>query len=290
MRWRVMTKKLLSLKNDYVFKKIFGSVDNVDVLADFLHSVLNLPKDEFKGLEITDPNSKRTHGKDKDSVLDIKVFTKSRKVIDVEIQLKFHRDFLERIVYYTSKAVTEQMTSGAEYHIIKKVISVIITDFDLMPGSPYYQNVYGLYDKRSDTAFGDIMEINLLELSKLPPGSDGSRLWDWLTLMKTEEEDVMVELAKENVKIGKVVGTLRKMSEDEIERELATAREKMRFDHMAGLHYAREEGIEEGKALGEKVGESQAHLEDARRMKSDGMDLALIGKYTGLSKREIEKL
>jgi predicted transposase YdaD len=46
------------------------------------------------------------------------------------------------------------------------------------------------------------------------------------------------------------------------------------------------QGIEEGRAEGREV----ANMENARRMKADGVDAALIAKYTGLSKADIAKL
>jgi predicted transposase/invertase (TIGR01784 family) len=37
-------------------------------------------------------------------------------------------------------------------------------------------------------------------------------------------------------------------------------------------------------------GRAEGHAEDAARMKADGVDGALIAKYTGLTAEEIEKL
>ena len=42
-----MAGPLLSLKNDFVFKKVFGSEANVEILADFLMAVLDLTAGEF---------------------------------------------------------------------------------------------------------------------------------------------------------------------------------------------------------------------------------------------------
>ncbi|MBR1710889.1 MAG: hypothetical protein IJ719_19025 [Clostridia bacterium] len=51
--------------------------------------------------------------------------------------------------------------------------------------------------------------------------------------------------------------------------------------------------IEDGKrdiATKVSVAERNAHLNDAKRMKADGMDPKLITKYTGISETEIKKL
>jgi predicted transposase/invertase (TIGR01784 family) len=56
------------------------------------------------------------------------------------------------------------------------------------------------------------------------------------------------------------------------------------------LEVAKEEAEERGLERGREEGEIHGHLEDARRMKSDGMEAALITKYTGLSIDEIAEL
>jgi predicted transposase/invertase (TIGR01784 family) len=51
-----------------------------------------------------------------------------------------------------------------------------------------------------------------------------------------------------------------------------------------------EDGREDGRKEGRKEGAADARREYARRMKADGVDVALIGKYTSLSADEIGKL
>ena len=50
------------------------------------------------------------------------------------------------------------------------------------------------------------------------------------------------------------------------------------------------QGEEKGFKQGEEKGQMNAHFEDARRMKADGMDPVLIAKYTGLPESEVLKL
>jgi predicted transposase/invertase (TIGR01784 family) len=46
----------------------------------------------------------------------------------------------------------------------------------------------------------------------------------------------------------------------------------------------------EGRAEGRTEGRTEGLFESARRMKADGIESALIGKYTGLSEEEIAAL
>ena len=128
-------KPLLPVKSDYVFKLIFGDQRNVDILADFLKSVLDLPPEDYDHLIIADPHVKKESVEDKFGILDVKVQTKSGRIIHVEIQLLFVPEMRERSVYYQSKLVTEQISSGQDYSIIKKAVTILITDFTLITES-----------------------------------------------------------------------------------------------------------------------------------------------------------
>ena len=53
----------------------------------------------------------------------------------------------------------------------------------------------------------------------------------------------------------------------------------------AGLTYNYSKGRAEGREEGEAIGARKAALENARKMKADGMADELTAKYTGLSLR-----
>ena len=53
---------------------------------------------------------------------------------------------------------------------------------------------------------------------------------------------------------------------------------------------AKEEGRMEGRMEGLAEGKAEANMENARKMKVDGMSAELIAKYTNLSIDEIENL
>ena len=49
-----MELKPLSATNDFVFRKMFS--ENIAILKAFLMTVLDLPAEEYKSLEVIDPN------------------------------------------------------------------------------------------------------------------------------------------------------------------------------------------------------------------------------------------
>ncbi len=60
---------------DYVFKKIFGTSENKDILIRFLNDFFNDPSQVIVDLQILNPLNEREYPNDKDTALDIKVQT-----------------------------------------------------------------------------------------------------------------------------------------------------------------------------------------------------------------------
>jgi len=275
-------KPLLHLKNDYVFRRVFTNPHNRDGLASFLKSVLRLPEDEFRSLEIADPNLHRAWEDGKSGELDVRVHTASGKIVNVEIQLYPEAGFRERAVYYASDLVRSQLGAGDPYSEIKRVVSIVITDFTLIREDRHYHHRFCLYDKERDVRLTDILEVNVLELRKLPDESDHTALWDWMKLIGTEDEDEMEELARSNPELGQTVLVIREMSMDEAERRIAEAREKQERDEAARIEYGVNMGLEQGREQGRE--------QTARNLKALGVDPAVIAKATGLSPDEIAAL
>jgi predicted transposase/invertase (TIGR01784 family) len=271
-------KPILKLKNDYVFRYVFTRPEARDALKDLLLSILDLPEGEFGYIEIDDPNLYRHREGGKACELDIRIHTATGKIIHVELEMQPKKAFRERIVYYGSRMIAEQLSAGEGYGGYSRVVSIAITDFVMIGEDDRYHHCFRLYDKGTQVLFSDALDVDTLELPKLPKASDGTKLWDWMTLIKAESEEDMEAAAKKNEHMQECVMVIRKMSRDEAERRLAEAREKQKRDHYAEQEWALEQGA------------TNAHLEDARRMKEDGFAVALISKYTGLSADEIEEI
>ncbi len=285
-----MKQKLLSPKSDLIFKLIFGDNRNIDLLTSFLQSVLDIPESEYSHLTIVDPNFRIDTIEDKLGILDVKIHTKSGTIIDVEIQILNFPQMRERIVFYTSKMITEQISKGDTYEKIKKVISIVITDYILIPENQIYHNHYQLHDKNTGSTFTDILEINTLELPKLPKESENSMLWNWMKFLKADSEEELNMIAEANPQIQKAVVVLKELSNDERTRMLEEAREKARRDEQSRINGAFEKGQEKGKEIGEEIGKNSKAVEVAKKALKKQMPMDEILDLTDLSREEIERI
>jgi predicted transposase/invertase (TIGR01784 family) len=155
------------------------------------------------------------------------------------------------------------------------VITILITDYVMIPECPHYHNRFTLYDQNSAVEFSDLIEINTLELPKLPETAD-NYLWHWLRFLRAQSREDLDMVAQASPELKKTVVRLLELSEDEEARMIYEAEVKAARDDRARMHCAREEG------------KSQKAIEIAQKLIDMKMPLEQIATITGLSREEIE--
>jgi predicted transposase/invertase (TIGR01784 family) len=174
------------------------------------------------------------------------------------------------------------LSIGESYSNFKKVIMIVIADFNFIDDDPdNYYHRYLLYDKERDSLFTDLIEFVIVEVRKTPAKSDNTARWGWARFFGSGSDAELREAAKERDKIGKAMLTIEKLSADENARVLADREEIMRLDHISRMEGARREGLVKGRAEGEAKGRADLKTEIARRMAELGKTEAEIAKILG---------
>jgi predicted transposase/invertase (TIGR01784 family) len=279
---------LLSPKQDLVFKLLFGDERHLDIPAPFLRAVLSLPDDDLAEISLLSPMLPTEFPADKLGILDVQVRTRSGRRIDVEIQVEPRGSLCPRVLFYAARMITAQVGEGDAYVKIKPAVVILITDFDLLGEKKdrRYHHRYRLYDPSAGLEFTDLLEVDTLELPKLPEHTDGTKLWDWLEFMRTQDEEELDMLSARNPDVGKAVTRLKELSADEKVRALHEAYEKARRDQKWFEQSAREEGRGEGREEGER----NAQLAIARKALAENLSIETIQTITGLMREEIQSL
>ena len=96
----------------------------MELLADFIKAVLNIPDDDLVNLTIKDPHLIPRSAEERLGILDVMVETQS-SFIDVEIQLNSTRHFKKRIAYYNAKMYAQQ---AAEGYNLRRAISIRVNE------------------------------------------------------------------------------------------------------------------------------------------------------------------
>ena len=125
------------------------------------------------------------------------------------------------------------------------------------------------------------LELRIIEIpkaEKILKKDKYNKIAQWLMFLDNPNTERVEEIMKENEEVKKANTVLYQMSEDEELQRLAELREKWDLDERSALGHAREDG------------EEKAKNEIARKLKSKGIDIAVIIETTGLTKEEIEKI
>jgi len=271
-----MSRIILPVKRDIIFKIFFADERNIEFLTDFLKSALTIPTEEYDEVVIVDPHLIREHSTDKLGIIDVKLKTVSGKTIHIEIQSKVAAlpRMRERITYYDAKMITEQIGKSERYKDIKQVISIVITEDEFIPDSQNYHHRFTMYDNLNGVELTDIVEVHTLELCKIEAESDNSRLDYWLRFIKAEGEIESEAVAQRDPLIKKAVARLMELSADEKTRLLYEAREKERMDNESREDWVR----------------TEERVVIAKKLLSTNLLNEQIEAATGLTRAEVEAL
>jgi len=236
---------------DIVFKLVFAK--RPDLLKPLLKSVISLPDDEYGEIEIVDPNIYPEHVDEKLGVLDIKVVLKSKTVIDVEMQKEKVACLRERVLFYCSGMLREQVVSGDDYGNIQRVIGVTITNHVMIPEDGAYHHRYTLYDPETRSEFTDLLEVHILELPKLSRIDDGSELWWWMRFLTVRTKEELAMIAEKSPVLEKAAARLTEVSEDMHTRHRLESYRLYEMDQRVKARVAKREAEEEMRKVREEA-------------------------------------
>jgi len=129
-----MKKSRTYVSFDWAMKKLLRQKVNFDVLEGFLSTLLCF---EVKIQSILESESNPETNLDKNNKLDILCEDNYQRLIFIEVQYLRQIDFFHRILFGTSKLLTNYMDKGDRYEKLRKVYSINILYFDLGQGKDY---------------------------------------------------------------------------------------------------------------------------------------------------------
>jgi len=230
----------------------------------------------------------------------------SGELILIEVQHSSEIDYFHRMLYGTSKLITEYIKKGKGYTRIKKVYSVNIVYFALGQGEDYVyygKTVFrGLHTNDIlQPSFKQQEDFNIKEISDIYPEYYILRVNKFNDIAKNSLDEWIYFLKHEEIKtdfkakgLEKAKETLDIMKLGDKERAIYKRREENRMYKESLLYSAKVDGIKEGlkkgKMEGKKEGKKEKAIEIARNLLKANMDLEFISQTTGLSIDEIKNL
>ena len=199
----------------------------------------------------------------------------------------------KRGIYYCSRMISSQYGTEftqAHYEKLKKVYSIWIC----LDPPRYRQNTITRYRLQEENLAGcvrepkenyDLMALVMVCLGKKEEGEN--RLLQMLDVLFSRKQG-----QKEKRKILESEFDLPMTQElDEEVSKMCNFSDVVEREGMErGLEKGMKKGLAEGLATGILQGRQAEKLDTARSMKGDGLDIAMICKYTGLKMEEVEVL
>jgi len=142
------------IRFDWAAKKILRSKANFGILEGFLSELFG---EDVKIKSLLSEEGNKENQDDKSNRVDILIENTKGEIIIVEIQNTRELDYLFRVLFGASKAITEYMKEGSPYRMVKKVITISIVYFNFGQGKDY------LY--KGQTKFEGVNQHDIFELS-----------------------------------------------------------------------------------------------------------------------------
>lgn len=295
------------IRFDWAMKRLLRDKANFAVLEGLITTLLG---EKMTIQKLLESESNQEDEDDKYNRVDILAENDKGEIFIIEIQNNNEYAYFQRMLFGTSKLVTEYINRGQGYDKIRKIYSINIVYFNLGNGTDV---VY-----HGKTEFRGIHNNELLSLSPFQQQkfevSEVSELYPEYYILKVNDFNRWSKVPLEQWIYFLNTGEI---PEEADAPGLKEAREKLELDRMSkselAAYYrhldnvvilrdniitARGEGHLEGKAEGHAEGRAEGimegiareKLENARKMKNLHIPIETICQITGLSEEEIKKL
>ncbi len=276
-------EKYINPFTDYGFKKLFGEEPNKDLLLDFLNELLKEEQGEVREITYIKSEQLSSSELDRKAIFDIYCENEKGEKFIVELQKAKQNFFKDRTVYYSTFPIREQAKRADWNYELKAVYTVAILDFvfdeDKSEPEKYRYDVK-LADIETCKVFYDKLTFNYLEMPKFDKSVDEleTRFDKWLYVLRNLNRlNRIPEKLQERVfeKLFEVA-EIAKFTPDQV----LSYEDSLKYyrDMKNSLDTAFDEGIEKG-------------LENvAKEMLKNHESFDKIMRYTGLTRRQIEKI
>jgi predicted transposase/invertase (TIGR01784 family) len=272
-------EKYINPFTDYGFKKLFGEELNKDLLLDFLNELLKDEQGQIKDLTYLKTEQLGATEIDRKAIFDLYCENEKGEKFIVELQKTKQNFFKDRTLYYSTFPIREQAKRADWDYELKAIYTIAILDFifDSDKNEPNkFRYDVKLTDIDTNKVFYDKLTFIYLEMPKFNKSIDelDTRFDKWLYVIKNLNKlDRIPDKLREQI-FERVFDTaeIAKFTPDQI-RSYEDSLKYYR-DLKNSLDTAKEEG----------------KIEVAIEMLKANESIDKIVRFTGLTKKQIEKL
>lgn len=280
-------------------KRLLRDKANYGVLEGFLTTLLNK---KIKIKKLLESESNQDSEDDKQNRVDVLAEDEHGELYIIEVQNETEVAYFQRMLFGTSKLVTEYINRGQSYDKIRKVYSVNIVYFNLGGGTDI---VYHGKTEFRGIHNGEVLSLSPFQkqkfkvsaVSDLYPEYYILKVNDFNKWSKVPLEQWIYFLSTADIPHDATAPGLDEARHKLQLEKMTHAEREAYYRHLDNLVILRDNittAYEEGKmeGLAEVRAERRAEgiSEIARKMKEGGLSVEQIQQFTGLSLEEITKL
>lgn len=275
---------------DWAIKRLLRQKANYGILEGFLSELL---RQDIIIVNMPESESNRDNSDEKANKVDILCENHKGELYLIELQYYSEWDFLHRMLFGTSKLITDYLKVGEPYGALKKVYSINIVYFELGQGIDY---VY-----HGKTAFKGLHHFDTLQMSpaqqaKLQKETIYQIFPEYFIIKVNNFDNVAKDTLDEWIyyfKNNALPNLFRAKGLDKVEAQLKvdamTAQEKINYEaHLKNLAISHSM-LETAKIEGNFEGEAKKAKDAARKLIIRGFSNEDIADITGLGINEIEE-
>lgn len=272
--------------NDIVFKKLFGTEVNKDLLISFLNEILGRKEENI----IIDVDYTNTYNHQpsvllKTSIVDVRCTDKIGNNYIVEMQVNQQLDYLERCHYYTACGLSLQLKEGDAYEKLLPVIFIGIVNFNLFADHDRYLSHYKLLDTEDHICRLRHEEYHFIELKKFKKQidqlNDFSDKWIYFLRNASEYDKVPEQFSKVKY-IAKAFDVLERGRWEKADLEI--------YEKIVDSQRVKQSELKAASEVGRKEGFKEGIAKVVKQMLEKNIDVKTISSITGLSEQEIKNL
>ena len=293
------SRKRTLISFDWALKRLLRQKANHDILEGFLCVLLRM---DVKVNNLLESESNKETEDDKFNCVDLLCENQYGELLLIELQYLREIDYFQRMLFGTSKLITEYLQAGDAYEQVRKVYSINILYFDLGQGADY---VYHGTTHFTVLHQGDQLKLSVPQQRKWEKETPAdlypeyyilkintfdrvakSSLDEWIYYLKTSElpEDYRAKGLKqveEKLKYDQMEPTEKKRYNAFMKNSLLT-----RSQYETALILGREKGLEEGMEKGKAERNRQIVLASIDK----GLSTKIIAEIVGISIAEVEQI
>lgn len=295
-------------KNDLLFKKLFSSKGNEDILCHFINDFTG---ENFTNVQINNTYSidryKQELAEEKNdlftTIVDVSATTVEGTEIIVEMQLHRHCYFIERTLFYANHAFNNAYSKREKYLALKPVFAINVVDFNLFNDGKFIRR-FDIMDKEDQMLLLNrnqqpLMRLFYVMLPNVATKNTIQRYWQLFF-----KQGIVTSDAPDCLKRAQNIVDESNMTQEEL--AMVTRAQILRSDAEAVLEYAEEKGYERGVvqgkeigiaqgkeigiAQGREIGIAQGIIENIKKLLQNGMSKEDVIRMLDLTEEQIQKL